>query len=175
MAKLRKADIEESVEIFQFYQNVIDSIKDSEFEPKWNKNYPDLDYVKKCIKNKELYVYKENDTIIACIVMNNRFEHEYEGIDWISNVKPDEITVLHTFAVDSNFAGKGIGKQIFNRIKDIAIENNQKTIRIDIIDSNTASQKIFEKFGFIYIDTVEVYNKTVGLVKFNLYELILSE
>lgn len=170
---LRNADINESLKILQFYQNVIDSIKYSEFKPKWCDEYPNLEYIETSIENNELYVYTENGNIIACAVLNNKFIPEYEDIDWIVNAQSDEITVIHTFAVDSNFAGKGIGKEIFNQIKEEAILNNQKSIRIDIIDGNIGAQKVFEKFGFEYVDTVEVFHNIVGLEKFHLYELIL--
>ena len=78
MAKLRKADIEDAVKILHFYQNVTNSIKYSEFKPKWSKDYPNLEYIETSIENKELYICKENDTIIACTVLNNRFDPEYE-------------------------------------------------------------------------------------------------
>ena len=173
MASLRKAEIKEAVEILKLYQNVIKSIKGSEFNPKWSEYYPNLEFIETSIENEELYIYTENDKIIASVVLNNRFDPEYEDINWIANAKPDETTIIHTFAVDSNFTGKGIGKGIFNQIKENAIENNQKTIRLDIIDGNIGAQNVFEKFGFKYIDTVEVFHKAVGLEKFHLYELVL--
>lgn len=172
---LRKADMNESVKILQFYNGVINSIRCSEFKPKWNSNYPDLDYIKTSIEDGELFVCSENDTIIACVVMNNRFSPEYGEIKWIEDVKSEEVTVIHTFAVDSNFSGKGIGKQIFNQIREKSIKNNRKSIRIDIIDGNIGAQKVFESFGFEYIDTVEIFHDAVGLKKFHLYELVLRE
>lgn len=75
--------------------------------------------------------------------------------------------------MNSNFTGKGIGKQIFSEIKKNAIINKQKTIRIDIIDGNIGAQNVFERFGFEHVDTVEVFHKAVGLEKFHLYELVL--
>ncbi|WP_458456678.1 N-acetyltransferase family protein [Methanobrevibacter sp.] len=170
---LRKANINEAADILQFYQNIIRSIKSTEFQPKWSNDYPNLEYIEKSIQNNELYVCEENGNIIACAVLNNLFDPEYKDISWNVNAESDEITVIHTFAVDSNYSGKGIGKKIFNQIKENAIVNNKKSIRIDIIDGNLAAQKVFEKFGFEYVDTVEVFHKAVGLEKFHLYELVL--
>ena len=173
MINLRKAEMKQSPEILQFYQNVIKSIEESEFKPKWSNNYPDLEYIETSIKNEELYLCRQDENIIASIVLNNRFNPEYEGINWIVDADPDEITVIHTFAVDSNFAGKGIGKEIFNQIRENAIKDNKKTIRIDIIDGNVGAQNVFEAFGFEYVDTVELFHNAVGLEKFHLYELVL--
>ncbi len=174
MTHLRKAEIEESEEILEFYQNVIDSTRGSEFNPKWNQNYPNLEFIEGCVEKEELYVCTEEDLIISCVVLNNRFDPEYENIEWTINATPQEIVIIHTFAVSSDFAGRGIGKEIFNQIRDNALTNNQKSIRIDIIDGNVGAQKVFEKFGFKYVDTVEVFHEAVGLEKFHLYEYVLK-
>ena len=69
---------------------------------------------------------------------------------------------------------KGIGREIFNQIKTKAMRNNKKTIRIDIIDGNVGAQRVFEKFGFEYIDTVEMFHEAVGMENFHLYEYVLK-
>ncbi|WP_407413523.1 GNAT family N-acetyltransferase [Methanobrevibacter sp.] len=175
MNSLRKAKIEESEKILNFYQNIVYSIEGTQFKPKWSKYYPNLEFIKSSIEKQELYVYKKDSDIIGCVVLNNRFDPEYDNIDWIVEAKPEEIVIIHTFAVTSDLAGKGIGKEIFRQIKNNALKNNQKTIRLDIIDGNIGAQKVFEKFGFKYIDTVEIFHDIVGLEKFHLYEHILEK
>ena len=175
MNNLRKAEIGESEEILEFYQNIIHSIKGTEFKPKWSESYPNLEFIEASIKNRELYVYTKDGRINASVVLNNRFEPKYENINWIINAKSQEIIIIHAFAVTSDFAGKGIGKEIFNNIKNNAIKNNKKTIRIDIINGNISAQKVFEKFGFKYVDTVEIFHDIVGLEKFHLYEYALKK
>lgn len=107
--------------------------------------------------------------------MNNIFNERYENLNWIVNAEYGEFTVIHTFAVHPKYSGKGIGKEIFNKIKDNAIKNNQKSIRIDVIDGNVGAMKVFSKLGFKYIDTVEVFHEAVGLTKFHLYEYPLKK
>ena len=148
MINLRKAEIEESEEILEFYQDIISSTKDTEFKTRWSERYPNLKYIETGIENQEFYVYRENEEILACLSLNNRFEPEYENVNWMIDAKPDEIIIIHAFAVSSNLAGKGIGKEIFNQIKENALKSNKKTIRIDIIDGNTGAKKVFEKLGF---------------------------
>ena len=175
MINLRKAESEEAKEILIFYQNLIDSIKDSEFKPKWSEYYPNLEYIQTSIERQELYISSKDNEIIASVVLNNEFDPNYENIDWIIDAESDEVTVIHTFAIASKFAGKGIGREIFNQIKDNAIKNNQRSIRIDIIDGNIGAQKFFEKFGFEYIDTAQIFHEAVGLEKFHLYEYVLEK
>ena len=175
MINLRKAKANEARKILQFYRNLIDSIEGSEFKPKWSEDYPDLEYIKSSIEKEELYLYKEDNDIVSSIVLNHEFNPEYKDIVWNIDAKSDEIIVMHAFAVDSNFSGKGIGKEVFNQIKSNALEKNIKTIRIDIIEGNTGGKRVFEKFGFEYIDTVEIFHEIVGLEKFHLYEYVLGD
>lgn len=174
MVHLRKAKIEEAEKILKFYQDIIDSIRQSEFKPKWGKHYPDLEFVKASIEKREMHVYSNEGDIIAGVVLNNRFDPEYENVDWMVDAKPQETLIIHAFAVASNYAGKGIGKEIFTHIKSTAEKNNQKTIRLDIIDGNVGARKVFEKFGFEYVDTVEIFHEAIGLEKFHLYEYVLK-
>ena len=175
MNNLRKAKIEESEKILEFYQNIIDSIEGTQFKPKWSKHYPNLEFIKTSIEKQEMYVHTKDNDIIACVVLNNRFYPEYDNIDWIIEAEPEEIVIIHTFALTSDFAGKGIGREIFNQIKNNALKNNQKTIRIDIINGNIGAQNVFEKFGFEYVDTVEIFHDIVGLEKFHLYEWVSAK
>lgn len=170
MIKLRKAQINEAYIILNFYKNLIFSIKDSEFDPKWNDEYPDLEYIQNSILKGELYICRE-DGIVACVVINSEFGEGYGNVKWQVNAEEDEIIVIHTFAV--NFPGKGIGKEIFNQIMEMAIKDNKKVIRIDVIDGNIGAQKFFEKLGFDYVDSVELFHDAVGFETFHLYEKTL--
>ena len=172
MIELRKAQLSESDEILNFYRNTIFAISDSEFQPKWNDRYPDLEFIKNSILKEELYVYSQKN-IAACVVINSELSEEYGNVKWHVNAQPDEIIAIHTFAVSS--IGKGIGKGIFDYIVKKAIENDKKAIRIDVIDGNVGAQKVFEKFGFEYVDSVEMFHEAVGLETFHLYEKALKK
>lgn len=175
MTVLKKAEINDAEKILKFYQDVIDSIENTEFRPKWNDNYPDMEFIEKSIGKEELHICTKDDEIIACVVLNNRFDPEYININWNVDASSDEIIIIHTFAVSSNLTGKGIGKEIFSQIKNEAMKNNKKTIRIDIINGNVGAEKVFRKLGFEYVDTVEILHPVAGLEKFHLYELVIKK
>ena len=60
---LRKAKINESTEILKFYHRIIESIRDSDFKPKWNNEYPNLEFIEKSIKKEELYIYTKTTSL----------------------------------------------------------------------------------------------------------------
>lgn len=171
MIKLRKAQINESEKILNFYKNLIFSIRNSEFNPKWNENYPDLKFIENSIFKEELFVYAE-ESIIACVVINDELGEDYGNVEWHVNAEPDEILAIHAFAVNS--MGNGIGKEIFEHIVKKAMEKNKKTIRIDVIDGNTGAEKVFRKLGFKYVDSVKAFHDAVGWQTFHLFEYDLE-
>ena len=69
MNGLKKAKISEAEQILKFYQNVIKSINGSEFKPKWNERYPNLEYIKTNIEKEDLYICTKNCEIIASVVL----------------------------------------------------------------------------------------------------------
>ena len=172
---LHKAELDDAERILEFYKIIIANSKSSQFNPKWNKNYPNLEFIKSSIIKEELLILNENENIIASIIVNNYFNKEYENLNWIVNAKYGEFAAIHAFAVHPEYSGKGIGKNIFNQIKDNALKNNQKSIRIDVIDGNIGAEKVFKKLGFKYIETVEFYHEVAGLEKFHLYEYPLKK
>lgn len=172
MIKIRKAVISEAGEILSFYENIIFSLKNSEFNPKWNESYPDIEFINYSILKGEMYVYSQNG-LKACLVINNELGKEYNNVKWHVNANPDEIIAIHTFAVKS--MKKGIGKGILDYIMKEAIKNNKKTIRVDVIDGNIGAQRAFEKWGFEYVDSVEMFHEAVGWETFHLFERILNE
>lgn len=174
MTYLRNAEIDEAEDILKFYRKIISSLDNSGFDPKWNEKYPNLIFIEKAISKKELYIYKKHDSIIASAVINHEFGEEYDNINWIIDAEPHETTAIHTFAIDPNFRGIGIGKKIFNEIKENCLKNNQKSIRLDVIDPNIGARKVFEKLGFEYVDTIETFHYAVGLEKFHIYEFPLK-
>ena len=107
--------------------------------------------------------------------MNNHFDNDYSNVKWRIDAKLNEIAVIHTFAINPKHTGKGHARKIFNEIQDIAQNSGQKTLRIDIIDGNIGAQKVFEKLGFEYINSIEIAHYAVGLAKFHIYEYVLKK
>lgn len=52
MAYLRNAKIDEAKDVLKFYQKIISSLDNSEFDPKWNEKYPDLIFINDSISKK---------------------------------------------------------------------------------------------------------------------------
>ena len=60
---------------------------------------------------------------------------------------------IHHFATDIQY--KGVGKEIINKIKEIALSNSKKSIKLDNIGSNKGLNEYYERNGFHQIEIIE--------------------
>ena len=65
MVNLRKAKDEEGRKDIGILSKVINSTRDREFNPKWKRDYPNLEFIEGCVEKEELYVCTEEDNIIS--------------------------------------------------------------------------------------------------------------
>ena len=86
MIQIRRAKIHESRDILDFYRNIINTPND-DFNPKWDENYPDLEYIENSILKEELYIYKHDKKIVSSIIVNNNFGGRYNDANWTVNAE----------------------------------------------------------------------------------------
>lgn len=65
---------------------------------------------------------------------------------------PGEL-VMDGIAVHREFRGRGIGSRLLNGIVNYARENEFKTVRLDVIDTNPGAQRLYERSGFVPVRT----------------------
>lgn len=64
----------------------------------------------------------------------------------------DEL-LMDGIAVASNWRGRGIGTQLFAALQNYARDNSYRTIRLDVIDTNPAARRLYERLGFVAVKT----------------------
>lgn len=57
--------------------------------------------------------------------------------------------LLDGIAVSRDMRGKGIGTHLLNDLKQYARKNGFRTIRLDVIDTNPAARRLYERQGFV--------------------------
>ena len=114
---LHKAELDDAERILEFYKIIIANSKSSQFNPKWNKNYPNLEFIKSSIIKEELLILNENENIIASIIVNNYFNKEYENLNWIVNAKYGEFAAIHALQFIQNIQGKELEKIYLTKLK----------------------------------------------------------
>lgn len=161
-------------EVQSFYWTLIEQMQDVEFHPGWEKGvYPADAFLKESLAAGELYALRADGKIIAAMVLNHQCNDGYNGTKWNVEAAVDEITVIHALGVLPQVHGQGVAPQMVEAAIQIARAKQQKAIRLDVLGGNIPALKLYEKFGFQYHRTVQMFYEDTGWTNFLLYELVL--
>ncbi len=99
---------------------------------------------------------------------------DYENVEWTKHVASDEVATLHLLAVCPDYQGRGLADTIIDESIAISKANGKKSLRLDTLKSNLLAQHIYEKYGFKYRGTQNLYAPNTGWIDFLFYELSLE-
>lgn len=172
----RKAEIGDYNLVRSLYWNIIDNMQNSEFRPGWEKGvYPTDDFICLSIKNQELYLLEDDELPVGCMIMNHEVTDGYEKIKWAVEAAKEEVAVIHALGVLPSIQRKGYAAFLVQEAIRIAKERDQKAIRLDVLGGNLPAQRLYEKAGFNYMGTLQLFYEDTGLTDFLMYELVLVE
>ena len=69
--------------------------------------------------------------------------------------KPHEL-LMDGIVVRADRRGHGIGTRLLMRMFDLALEHGKSVVRLDVVDTNPAARKLYEKVGFREVKTEKV-------------------
>ena len=171
----RKAEKEDFYKIRSLYWNLIDQEQDDPSFPHWKKGiHPSDEMIQDSIDTGQLYVLSDDDDddeIAACVIANDERVDGYSDAPW--QIDSDEVIVLHVLAVHPDHRGKGLARRLVENVIELERKAGKKALRLDVIENNTAAEKLYQKLGFRYIQTRTLYYDVVGEMTFKLYELVL--
>ena len=107
------------------------------------------------------------------MVLNHEYNESYKNYQWHTNVDDSELLIIHALGVHSDFNGKGYAKAMVQKAIDIAKETGMKAIRLDVLRGNIPAEKLYQRFGFQYMATLQMYYEDTGWTEFKLYEYVL--
>lgn len=77
---------------------------------------------------------------------------ENEAIGYLVCEVEEENIQLSKLYLKSKIRGKGLGKFLIDRSKEIAKENNKNSIRLNVNKNNTQSIAFYERVGFLKVE-----------------------
>lgn len=110
--------------------------------------YPTGEDAKRALEEETLYVYVEDGTIAASMILDGRQPEEYKEIDWPGKAKPEEVLVLHLLLVRPSMHGKGIGTAMVNYAVEAAGRLGCRAVRLDTGKQNVPAASLYVKAGF---------------------------
>lgn len=174
MGKIELAAGQDFDAVRAFYWALIDGMRSSPFLPGWEKGvYPSDDFLKIALRKDQLYVMRQNNQIAAAMVLNHDCNEGYKGVEWKVNAAKDEVSVIHALGVLPEFHGHGFAKSMVQMAVQISRENHQKAVRLDVLNGNLPALRLYERLGFQYRRTVQMFYEDTGWTDYLLFELAL--
>ena len=78
-------------------------------------------------------------------------------------VRPDEL-LMDGIVVRADRRGHGTGTHLLSRLFSLALEHGKRVVRLDVVDTNPAARRLYERMGFVQIKTgrVPVLRRVMG-------------
>ena len=171
MFGIRIGNIEELGKVKNFYDSLIEEMQEAEYKPGWKKDiYPTMEMLREALENRELYIGEEEGKTAACMILNLNCNERYQEISWKTEAGPDQVLAVHTFGVHPRFSGRGLGKKMMEEAVKMASDRGMKTIALDVLAGNLPAEKLYQKVGFQYAGSLNIFYEDTGWAVLNLYE-----
>lgn len=168
----KKEDFEELRNFYIFMNEVINKRTNS-FQEK-NAHFPSDEMIQEAIDKQFQFIGIEDDKIIAGMIGNHSCDAGYRKVNWQVGALQEEVTVLHALRVLPEYEGRGFAKQMIRFLLEEAKKSGQKAVRLDVLEGYEAPLKMYMGFGFIHIDTIEIFYEDIGKrMRFKLLEKVL--
>ncbi len=174
MLNIRKAEMQELDKVREFYYQLIDEMQFSEYKTAWQKGvYPSDDMLISALNGNELFIGTSDDRIICAMIINHKFNDEYNQIKWSLKAEENEVMVIHALGVMPSYSGNGYAKQLVAYALKYAVKMHQKAVRLDVLAGNLPAEKLYTKAGFKFREEIEMYYKDTGWTRFKLFEYVI--
>ncbi len=171
---IRKATVEEFAAVRAFYHEMTDWLETAPYGPGWKKDiYPAPEDLLSALENGELWVCESDGKYIASMIVNNKSQEEYRTVKWGIEADSDEVLVIHALGVMPEYHGKGISGRMVEHAITLAKSQNKKVMRLDVLAGNLPAERLYPKYGFELVETLEMFYEDTGLTLYKLYELAL--
>ena len=137
----------------------------------WNEKYPSKNVLQNDIELQQLWVLKEKQTLVGCVVLTTIEDEEYKPVKWLT--KTQNFLYIHRLAVHPDFQGKGNAQKLMDYSENYAIKNNFDSIRLDTFSQNKRNQKFYEQRNYRKLENIYFYNQSND--PFICFEKILND
>ncbi|OLS03179.1 GNAT family N-acetyltransferase [Tissierella creatinophila] len=116
----------------------------------WQNGYPNEEVIKVDIEKQESYVLIEDEKAVGTTALSFEAEKTYDNIydgKWLTDIS---YAVIHRIAIDIDFRGKGLAREMLKEIEKKCADNRVKSIKVDTHKENISMQNFLKKNGFKY-------------------------
>lgn len=172
--KIEKGTKQDIDELEQLYYEITDYLDSHINYPGWKKGiYPDRSTAEEGIEENNLFVARSEGRIVGTVILSHEPPEVFLKVNWNADLDYRDVLMIYTLAVHPQYLRSGIGKQMLDFIIEYSKQNHIKAIRLDVFEKNIPAVKLYQSFGFQYIDSVDPGYEGFGSDQFKLYQKLL--
>lgn len=176
LVDMRKATTEDSDAVLRFYETVCGAQVENEYSPLWHYGiYPAPEDLLGHIEAGELLVGMVGAEVAAACVLLFDDDPLYRDVSWAVAAAPDEISVLHLFAVDPAHRRHGVSNAMLESVIAYARACGKCIMRLDVVKGNLPAERLYQKHGFRIVQERTVFYEDTGELMVRLYELVIQD
>ena len=169
--RIRPAVPEDLESVLILYDGIIDTFQAQTGTQAWKKGaYPAQADFRRAIQAGSLYLGELEGALAGGMILTQGTDASYGDPPWRVQAADGETAVIHTLGVSPRFAGRGLALELIRGAVDLAREKSWKALRLDVLEANIPARRLYERAGFVYIETKKIWYETTGLANFLLYE-----
>lgn len=111
----------------------------------WDDAYPNPEVFARDVERAQLWAALVDDSLAGIAAITRDQEPEYAQVGWDVT---EEAVVVHRFAVDPAFQGRGIGLALMEQAERVAREGGVRVLRVDTNTQNEVTKRLFPKLGY---------------------------
>lgn len=116
--------------------------------PQWGDHYPIRTNIVNDLKNKTVYVIKNDEQqIVATITLDENQDPQYQAVKW--KFPSLKVLVVHRLAVVPNAQNQGLATQLMSFAESIAQQKCLEVVRLDAYSLNPKALYFYEKLGYV--------------------------
>ena len=168
---LEKAAPEAFETVLSFYDDVIENTPGIELTARWRKGaHPTEEGLRTLLENGDLYLCRENGSIIGAMAFPMRQGEDYHAVAWKEKLPDDQVATVHILGVRPSCQGTGVASAIIREAISLARSKGMKAVRLDTLASNLPARHIYESLGFEFRGKQHLYAENTGWMDFFFYE-----
>lgn len=161
-------------DVTAFYHKAIAYLETHINYPFWSSEHPSDESIKEAVRRGEQFACIDDGEIIGALLLSEDPDGDYDAGNWSRDLKEGEFLSVHVLAVSSDCYQRGVGSFMMDECIAIARSRGYKSLRLDIVPTNTPAERLYKKKGFVYAGTVDLKRPTAPIPLFDLYEMNLD-
>ena len=144
-----KNDLEKLKELYKEIVYDLNNVKHLE-QMQWNEYYP-IPFLETYIEKKQMYILEDDMDFIGAFTLHDEEDKLLVGIQYTDTTRFFYVSLL---VICPTLQRKGHIKYILNFIKDFAVSNKYKYIRLTVASCNVYAENLYKKLKFNKVEGV---------------------